>query len=72
MPRSGKYVFVSSARAERELGYAYRSGRETLARAVLWKTLPFHDAERLVFVWEETERDGQPHAARVTAGYGTP
>jgi dihydroflavonol-4-reductase len=33
---SDKYVFVSSARAERELGYSYRPGREALARAVLW------------------------------------
>lgn len=33
---SEKYVFVSSAKAQRELGYAFRPGREALARAVLW------------------------------------
>lgn len=37
-----------------------------LAAAVLWRPLPFSDASRLVFVWEEVERDGQRHAARVT------
>jgi putative ABC transport system permease protein len=37
-----------------------------LARAVLWRTLPFADAARLVFVWEEVERDGQRHPSRVT------
>lgn len=37
-----------------------------LARAVLWRALPFADDERLVFVWEEVERDGDLHAARVT------
>ena len=38
-----------------------------LARAVLWKALPFADDGRLVFVWEEVERDGNQHATRVTA-----
>jgi predicted permease len=37
-----------------------------LATAVLWRPLPFHDAARLVFVWEETERDGHRARARVT------
>ena len=37
-----------------------------LATAVLWRALPFHDASRLVFVWEEVERDGQREPARVT------
>jgi predicted permease len=37
-----------------------------LATAVLWRELPFHDASGLVFVWEESERDGQAHASRVT------
>ena len=36
------------------------------ASAVLWRTLPFHAADELVFVWEETERDGLPQASRVT------
>jgi dihydroflavonol-4-reductase len=29
-------VWVSSAKAERELGYSYRPARETLARAIRW------------------------------------
>lgn len=37
-----------------------------LARAVLWRTLPFDDAARLVFVWEESDRDGLPQPSRVT------
>jgi predicted permease len=38
-----------------------------LARAVLWRTLPFADDGRLVFVWEDIERDGGMQAMRVTA-----
>ena len=37
-----------------------------LARGVLWRSLPFSDADRLVFVWESVERDGQPYQSRVT------
>ncbi len=37
-----------------------------LATAVLWRPLPFDDASRLVFVWEEVDRDGDPQASRVT------
>ena len=37
-----------------------------LATAVLWRALPFDDASRLVFVWEESERDGVPQPSRVT------
>jgi len=37
-----------------------------IATAVLWRTLPFEDASRLVFVWEDVVRDGQHHPARVT------
>jgi putative ABC transport system permease protein len=36
------------------------------ATAVLWRTLPFDAADELVFVWEETERDGQHQASRIT------
>jgi putative ABC transport system permease protein len=39
-----------------------------LATAVLWRMLPFRDADRLVFVWEEVDRDGEAHANRVTGG----
>jgi putative ABC transport system permease protein len=37
-----------------------------LAEAVIWRTLPFADEERLVFVWEESKRDGVPQPSRVT------
>lgn len=37
-----------------------------LATAVLWRALPFRDAEQLMFVWEAVERDGDIHANRVT------
>lgn len=37
-----------------------------LATAVLWRALPFDEASRLVFVWEEVERGGQRHPSRVT------
>lgn len=37
-----------------------------LADAVLWRALPFEDAERLVFLWERPGDDA-PRASRVTA-----
>ena len=37
------------------------------ASAVLWRALPFDDAEQLAFVWEEIEREGRPEPARVTS-----
>ena len=37
-----------------------------LATAILWRPLPFADESRLVFVWEEVERDGERHPSRVT------
>jgi dihydroflavonol-4-reductase len=33
---AGKYAYFSSAKAERELGYTYRSARETLQRTISW------------------------------------
>ncbi len=39
-----------------------------LATAVLWRPLPFRDADRLVFVWEASERDGRREVFRVTSG----
>jgi putative ABC transport system permease protein len=39
-----------------------------LATAVLWRPLPFADEDRLVFVWESQEIDGQRRPARVTSG----
>ncbi|HEY6557232.1 MAG TPA: NAD-dependent epimerase/dehydratase family protein [Polyangiaceae bacterium] len=48
---SEKYVFVSSAKAQRELGYSFRQAREALARAVLWFLeqgyVPEHAARRV-------------------------
>ena len=37
-----------------------------VASAVLWRPLPFADEANLVFVWEETERDGRRVPSRVT------
>ena len=37
-----------------------------VADAVLWRPLPFDNAERLVFLWEESDRDGAPAPSRVT------
>jgi len=37
-----------------------------LASAVLWRPLPFADADRLMFVWEEVGTDGDRRPARVT------
>lgn len=48
---SERYVFVSSAKAQRELGYSFRQAREALARAVLWFLehgyVPEHAARRV-------------------------
>ena len=59
-------VFALAVSATLAIGIAMTATAYGLARAVLWKPLPFDEAARLVFVWEETDRDGQPHAARVT------
>ena len=37
-----------------------------LASAVLWRPLPFHDADRIVFFWEEVARDGGVFPNRFT------
>jgi putative ABC transport system permease protein len=37
-----------------------------VAAAVLWRPLPFTDADRLVFVWENIESGRDAHASRVT------
>ena len=61
--RPGFAVAVSLTLAA---GIAVATTAFGVARAVLWRPLPFSDPGRLVFVWEEVERDGQRHAARVT------
>ena len=50
------------------LGIAATSVAYGLATAVLWRPLPFRDADRLVFVWEASERDGRREMFRVTSG----
>src|SRR3954471_18642104 len=37
-----------------------------IATAVLWRPLPFADADRLVFLWENTAESGGIEPARVT------
>jgi putative ABC transport system permease protein len=37
-----------------------------LATAVLWRPLPFAEADRVVFVWEDATTDRLPRPARVT------
>jgi predicted permease len=37
-----------------------------LATAVLWRPLPFAEADRVVFVWEDAATDGAPRPSRVT------
>jgi putative ABC transport system permease protein len=42
-----------------------------LATAILWRPLPFADAGRVVFLWEQTGSEAAVEPARVTAGrYG--
>lgn len=48
---AGHFIFVSSAKAERELGYTHRPAREGLARAIQWFLekgyVPDHAARRV-------------------------
>ena len=48
------------------LGIAATTVAYGLATAVLWRPLPFRDVDRLVFVWEASERDGRQEMFRVT------
>ena len=50
------------------LGIAATTIAYGLATSVLWRPLPFRDADRLVFVWEAADRDGQRDVFRVTGG----
>ena len=50
------------------LGIAATTVAYGLATSVLWRPLPFRDADRLVFVWEAADRDGQRDVFRVTSG----
>lgn len=53
---AGRYAFFSSAKAQRELGWTYRSARDTLRRTVAW--LLDHG-----FVREERRKALRPHAS---------
>jgi predicted permease len=59
-------VFAGVVIATLAAAIAAATAAAGLANAVLWRALPFDDASRLVFVWEEVERDGQRHPSRVT------
>ena len=59
-------VFAGAVIATLTAAIAAATAAAGLANAVLWRALPFDDASRLVFVWEEVERDGQRHPSRVT------
>lgn len=39
-----------------------------MARAVLWQPLPFVESDRLVFAWEQADREGVLTPTRVTSG----
>ena len=50
------------------LGISAATVAHGLATAVLWRALPFRDADRLVFVWEASDHDGRREVFRVTSG----
>jgi predicted permease len=49
------------------LGIAATTIAYGLATAVLWRPLPFQDADRLAFVWETADGAGQRELSRVTS-----
>ena len=59
-------VFALTVWATLAAGIGVATTAFGVARAILWRPLPFHDADRLVFAWEEVERDGQRQPTRVT------
>lgn len=59
-------IFTLAVSATLAISIAAATSAFGLANAVLWRALPFEDASRLVFVWEEAERDGQRLPSRVT------
>ena len=61
-------LFAVTVAATLTLGIAATTIAYGLAMSVLWRPLPFRDAERLVFVWEAADRDGQRDVFRVTGG----
>jgi predicted permease len=59
-------LFAATVAATLAMGIATTTTAIGVGRAILWRPLPFTDAERLVFVWEATQQDGGPQASRVT------
>ena len=61
-------LFAAAIVGTLTLGIAATTIAYGIASAVLWRPLPFRDADRLVFVWEASDRDGQRDVFRVTSG----
>ncbi len=61
-------LFAAAVVGTLTLGIAATTIAYGLATSVLWRPLPFRDADRLVFVWEAADRDGQRGVFRVTSG----
>ena len=60
-------VFATSVGLTLAVSIAVATTAFGLATAVLWRPLPFADAEKLAFVWEEVDRDGDHQPNRVTS-----
>ncbi|HXW08956.1 MAG TPA: ADOP family duplicated permease [Vicinamibacterales bacterium] len=61
-------LFGAAVVATLTLGIAATTIAWGLATAVLWRPLPFGQADRLVFVWEASPQDGDREPFRVTSG----
>ena len=59
-------MFALAVSATLAMGIAVTGAAYGVARAVLWRPLPFDAPERLVFVWEEPGQDGRREPTRVT------
>ncbi len=60
-------LFAAAVIGTLALGIASTTIAYGLATSVLWRPLPFRDADRLVFVWEAPAHDNQRDLARVTS-----
>lgn len=61
-------TFAAAVVGTLTMGVAATTIAYGLATAVLWRPLPFPDADRLVFVWETSDRKGGLEPSRVTSG----
>ncbi len=61
-------LFSTAVIATLTLGIAATTVAYGLATAVLWRPLPFHDPDRLVFAWEASGPGGDRAVFRVTSG----